>query len=197
MMTVQRALFVFILLELLMSAGCVWMYGFTNEALQTATRFSGRLSLLVFSVLFLWQHDLRLRDTWLSPQPYLIYAVVHGIHLIILLAYTQITHATLVPMRVAAGALAYALTLAMPYWHRRYTQGTWSARNFITAETIFIYYSWLMFFMTYLSRVQGTVPFAGGTYREHVVLLAWVSTMLGFKLSAMFRQKPQRLNRRD
>jgi hypothetical protein len=65
--------------------------------------------------------------------------------------------------------------------------GKITRKKFFTFEAIFLYYIWLVFFLTYLPRVQGKLPSAGGSYAEHVALLGWVSTMLGIKLTSMLQ----------
>ena len=60
---------------------------------------------------------------------------------------------------------------------------------------IYLYYVWLIFFMTYLSRVQGTFPKAGGSYAEHTMLLGWVALMLGIKISDLIFKKSAQHNR--
>jgi hypothetical protein len=67
-----------------------------------------------------------------------------------------------------------------------------SGRTYSTLETIFVYYVWLVFFLTYLPRVQGKLPQAGGSFTEHVALLGWVSTLLGMKLSALIQFQKKR-----
>jgi hypothetical protein len=85
---------VFILLELVIAIGAIVFDGFTIEALQTTTRYSARLSLLLFSVIFLLKHRPGHGARWISTRPYLLFAVVHGIHLIELLAYVYLSKLT-------------------------------------------------------------------------------------------------------
>jgi hypothetical protein len=66
-------------------------------------------------------------------------------------------------------------------------RGRVSPKAFSTLETIFIYYVWLIFFLTYLPRVQGRLPQAGGSFGEHVALLGWISALLGMKLTGLIR----------
>ena len=92
-----------------------------------------------------------------------------------------------IPIRVAGGALAYLLIFLMPVlWHYR-MQGRISVEKFFVIQTVFMYYTWFVFFLTYLPRVQGKLPQAGGNYFEHVALLGWVSTMLGIKLAGLIQ----------
>jgi len=54
---------------------------------------------------------------------------------------------------------------------------------------IYLYYVWFIFFMAYLPRVRGELPHVGGYYSEFVVLLAWVSLMMGVKLQSILMSK--------
>lgn len=66
--------------------------------------------------------------------------------------------------------------------------------TFSILETIFVYYVWLIFFLTYLPRVQGKMPQAGGSFTEHVALLGWISTLLGMKLAGLIPFKNSKTN---
>jgi hypothetical protein len=83
-----KAILLTIALELLLVAACVYLYGTSLEALQMVTRYSGRLSLLIFAILFIGyrQHE-RLLQSVLSPDYFLVFAIAHGIHLLELLGY--------------------------------------------------------------------------------------------------------------
>lgn len=188
-MNSRRIITLFVLLEGLIIVVAVVANGFSLTALQTVTRFSGRLSLLLFSVIFLFHHKPETLHGWLSDKFYLLFAVVHGIHLIELLAYIYLSQAQLIPIRLAGGFLAYALIFAMPILSHWTNTGRVSAGQFYMVQTFFMYYTWLIFFLTYLPRVQGKLPNAGGNYAEHVALLGWVSTMLGIKLASMIEFK--------
>jgi hypothetical protein len=54
---------------------------------------------------------------------------------------------------------------------------------------IYLYYVWFIFFMTYYPRVSGSLSNVGGTYKEFVILLAWVMFMLGIKISSLIKHK--------
>ncbi len=184
-MNFRKLLYLLVALEALIIVSALLMDGFSVLALQTITRFSGRLSLMVFSVIFLL-HGKNI-EVWSASKPYLIFAVVHGIHLIELLSYVILTGTKLIPIRVAGGVLAYAFIFVMPLLDYRYKKGRLSKRKFGIFDAVFLYYIWLLFFLTYLPRVQGKLPQVGGSYYEFVVLLAWVSTMLGIKLITLLR----------
>jgi hypothetical protein len=182
-----RIFILFFLFEIAILAVGFYTEGTTITGWQTVTRFSGRLSLFLFSIIFLLQHKPESLHFWLSDRFYLLFAMVHGIHLVELVTYVQLSGAKLIPIRVAGGALAYFLIFIMPLlWHYR-LRGRISVEKFFVIQTVFMYYTWLIFFLTYLPRVQGRLPQAGGNYIEHVALLGWVSTMLGIKLAGLIQ----------
>ena len=186
-MNPRRIIILFILLELIIVAASILMDGFTISALQTTTRFSGRLSLFLFSAIFLLHNKPATLHAWLSEKFYLLFAIVHGIHLFELLAYVYLADVKIIPIRLAGGFLAYVFISFMPWLSNYARSGKISIKRFFTFETIFLYFTWLIFFLTYLPRVQGKLPTAGGSYAEHVALLGWVSTMLGIKLTSMLQ----------
>jgi hypothetical protein len=191
-MSSRRIILLFVLLEIVIAGIAVITDGFSITALQTTTRFSGRLSLLLFSGIFLLYHKPDTLHAWLSEKFYLLFAIVHGIHLLELCAYVYLSGNPLVPIRVAGGFLAYAFIFVMPVLSQFQTKGKISSRKFFIIQTVFLYYLWLIFFLTYLPRVQGKLPHAGGHYAEHVALLGWVSTMLGIKLTNLIQFRKQR-----
>lgn len=188
-MSSRRIIILFVLLELVIAGIAVAVDGFSVSALQTTTRFSGRLSLFLFSAIFLLHHKPETLHTWLSTKFYLLFAIVHGIHLMELSAYIYISGIPLVPIRVAGGFVGYAFIFLMPFLSDFESNGRISRRRFFIVQTIFLYYLWLLFFLTYLPRVQGKLPNVGGHYAEHVALLGWVSTMLGIKLTNLIQFK--------
>ena len=191
-MSSRRIIILFVVLELIIAGIAVAADGFSVSALQTTTRFSGRLSLFLFSAIFLLHHKPETLHAWLSSKFYLLFAIVHGIHLIELSSYIYLSGTPLVPIRVAGGFLGYAFIFLMPVLSTFETTGRISTRNFFIVQTVFLYYLWLLFFLTYLPRVQGKLPNVGGHYAEHVALLGWVSTMLGIKLTNLIQFKKRR-----
>jgi hypothetical protein len=186
-MSFKKIAILFVSLEILIIAGALYYDGFSLLTLQTITRFSGRLSLFLFSAIFLLYNKPATIYTWLSDKFYLLFALVHGIHLTELLAYVYLSETILIPYRVAGGFLAYLYIFLMPIFVRFLEQGKLSAKSFSAIETVYVYYVWLIFFLTYLPRVQGKLPQAGGSFGEHVILLGWVSTLLGMKLSSLIQ----------
>ncbi len=188
-MTVRNAIIICVIIEFSLGALGIINYGWTIEGLQATTRFSGRFSLFIFSVLFLANKP---TDTfpWLSEKPFHIFALAHGIHLIALLTFILLSGTPLILYRVAGGFIAYSLIFLMPVLADRLDKGLLDAKRFNLFSIVFQYYVWGIFFLTYLPRVRGSLPNVGGSYMEHVVLLGWVSLMLGMKLPrVMFKRK--------
>jgi hypothetical protein len=183
-MSFRNAFLSTLIIEVGIALLAVINYGVTLEALQALTRFSGRVSLAIFSLIFLFQHHQFIRiKSILSDKHYLVFAIAHGIHLVELLIYVYLSGIPLVPIRLAGGFLAYLFIFVMPWMEVQFKHTKITLKQFSVLTLIYLYYVWLIFFMTYLSRVQGTFPNAGGSYLEHIILLGWVSVMLGLKLS--------------
>ncbi len=183
----KKILGVSIAIEILIIVSAILLDGFSTISLQKITRFSGRFSLLLFSIIFLL-HGTNM-EVWSSSKLYLVFAVVHGIHLIELLSYVIISDAKLVPIRIAGGMLAYTFIFIMPILDLKQSKNQLTKQKFNLFENVFLYYVWLIFFLTYLPRVQGKLPLVGGNYDEFVILLAWVSTMLGIKLMMLMSSR--------
>jgi hypothetical protein len=165
-------------------------YGTSLESLQAVTRFSGRASLAIFSLIFLFQNHRHVNvKTILSNQYFLVFAIAHGIHLVQLLTYVYLSGNVLIPVRLEGGFLAYVFIFFMPYVQQLFEKNKISAQAFSTLTLIYLYYVWFIFFMSYLPRVRGTLPNVGGSYSEFVMLLAWVSLIMGIKLQNLFMAK--------
>ena len=185
-MKFKDALLSTLIIEVGIALLAVINYGATLESLQAVTRFSGRASLLIFSLIFLFQNHKHLNvKAILSEKYFLIFAIAHGIHLVELLSFVYLSGNPLIPIRLAGGFLAYVLIFIMPYMQSLFDRNKISLKTFSSLTLIYLYYVWFIFFMSYLPRVRGTLPNVGGSYSEFVVLLAWVSLLMGIKISSM------------
>jgi len=179
-----------IIAELLLGVLAIHNYGATLEGLQAVTRFSGRFSLLIFSVIFiLLPRNRKHLQVVLSEKPFLLFAIAHGIHLLELLSYIYFSGNALIPVRLAGGFLAYVLIFTMPIVQQYAEAGKLNEKKYTIIENIYLYYTWFIFFMSYLPRVQGKLPNVGGTYPEFVLLLAWVCMLLGMKATTLIKQR--------
>lgn len=186
-MTFRKALIILLLAELFIGLLASAMFGFDISGLQALTRFSGRLSLVIFSILFILLpfHREKLTSI-LSNKFYLIFAIAHFIHFIELFLYNRIIGGAFIPLRVAGGALAYGLILSMPFLIDRVT-----VRKQIILQNIYLFYLWLVFFITYLPRVQGKMPHVGGRYYEFVILFAWICILLIIRIMLSITHRKQ------
>lgn len=173
-MTFRKSLIIILIAELLIAVLAITGYDFDISGLQATTRFSGRLSLAIFSLIFIFlpYHRNKL-STVLSDKFFLIFAIAHGIHLAELFSYITLSGGKLIPIRLAGGALAYAFIFIMPFLIGKVSLGKQRM-----VESIYLFYIWLIFFMTYLPRIQGKLPQVGGSYPEFVILFIWVCILL-------------------
>lgn len=189
-----RAVIFFVLAaEALVAALGISNYGWTIEGLQATTRFSGRLSLLIFSFIFLLYpgKSIILNDI-LSRRYFLAFALAHGIHLVELLCYVYVAGIVLVPYRVAGGFLAYSLIFMMPWLQQKADAGQLDGNRFRLTALFYLFYVWFIFFMTYVARLNGSFQNAGGSFAEHATLMGWVCFMLVFKLTYTFIKRTGR-----
>jgi hypothetical protein len=165
----------------------VLSYGWTIQGLQAATRFSGRLSLFIFSFIFLLhpQQKQKLKDL-MSDKFLLAFAVAHGIHLIELLSYVYLSQIQLVPIRVAGGFFAYILIFIMPFLYQR---NLLNDKRGNALMLFYQFYVWFVIFMTYVVRLKGDFPNAGGTHTEYVALFGIVCVLLVVKIYLTFRKR--------
>lgn len=172
--------------ELLVAVLAIAAYGFDISALQATTRFSGRVSLLIFSFIFILlpYHHVRLTNI-LSDKFFLIFAIAHGIHLAELLTYVTLSGGNLIPVRVAGGALAYAMIFIMPVIDHKLAG--WKKT---ILENVYLFYVGFIFFMTYFSRIQGKLQ-VGGSLPEFITLFIWIIILLLIRFYLSFtKRKP-------
>ena len=189
-MKVRTAILLAVLAEVAVAALGVNNYGWTIDGLQATTRFSGRLSLFIFSFIFLlYPGNQAILEKYFSGNYFLIFAVAHGIHLIELLNFVYWSGTELVPYRVAGGFLAYLLIFIMPWVKFRLEKNKISDARFNTLTTVYCYYTWFIFFMTYIARLNGSFANAGDSHAVHITLMGWVCVILGIKLIGVIANK--------
>ncbi len=189
-MKTRNAILLVVLAEIAMAALGINNYGWNVEGLQATTRFSGRLSLFIFSFIFLlYPNDKRALTFYFSEKFFLAFAIAHGIHLIELLSYVTLSGTPLVPYRVAGGFLAYVIIFLMPILQHRAEKGKLSTSRYQSLGMVYLFYVWLIFFMTYVGSLRAELPNAGGTRQEYLTLIGWVVIMLGIKIVSVFIQR--------
>jgi hypothetical protein len=186
--TSRKIIFFFVFLEVLILTYAWTVENNLTTILQTTSRLSGRLSLFLFSVVFIFNGRKEFLTRWFSNRYYLLFAIVHGIHLIELLIYVRLSGIQLIPYRLAGGFFAYVLIFIMPLLDQRYRDEKIAPRKYAWIESGYLFYVWFIFFMAYLPRVLGKLPNAGGTFAEHVTLFGWVLIALILHLVIRFRK---------
>jgi hypothetical protein len=171
-------------LSLASVALAVLVFGTTVAGAQAAARWSARVSFLLFAAAFAgpsWDRLFPSRSArTLSAQEWpltLAFAGSHFVHLAALLVYVALSARELDPVRLAGGMLGYALLVLV---------------LFRPATRAWVFsYLWFIFLMTYLPRVRGTLPGAGGAPWTFPLFLSLVVLVLVVRLAASARRVPQ------
>lgn len=186
-MKAGRIVLIILLLEISMAA--LTMYGYGNgpslQSLQLITRLSGIFTLIIFSILFQFRNTRIQLDVLLLQRPYVAFATALSFYACILGLYFYLAALPVEALRTIGVLIFYGFALFMPRLVVQNEKHQLSARTFGIVEKIFLYYAWLIFFMTYLPRVRGISSPLGGSYREQIILLGWVSLLLGMKITSL------------
>lgn len=185
----RDVIFLIVSLEVFLLLVARWLHPTPVEWLQATTQYSGRLSLLIFSCLFLAGPGGENMATRHLIKPYHAFAWVHGIHLSEVLSYLVLADITLNPIRLSGGALAYVMILALPFLYDRFKAARLSPAIFLMSERVYHYYVWAIFFLTYLLRVRGMVPAVADSYPEHIMGLGYVSFLLGSRFVTVLMKR--------
>ncbi len=166
--------------------------GDTTLFFQASARLSGRVSLMFFLFygIYATRHPSVESDSIpLSIKTQLVtdFAVIHVIHWGFLAVAVVLSGFELVPFRVAGGALAYGMIVVMPFV---YQKKLFASFSLLTMQHVYIFYVWLIFFMTYLSRLRGQTLTATGDMTAYQVLMAITSAFLIWRIVKMIREKP-------
>ncbi len=151
---------------------------------QSCARYSGRVSLLLFSFAFLFYPIIRGRSEIETHQRKLVlyFAIVHLIHFGFLATYIYLSQSELIPVRLAGGALAYLLIIVYPIiLSFKPAAKFWN--NFF--PLVYYYYVWLVFFLSYLPRIRQQLPDVSGNLETYYVLFVYVILLLLVQLFLM------------
>jgi hypothetical protein len=140
---------------------------------QCAARFSGRISLLYFGMLFIYatlfpsveknSAELAVKYT-LSKN----FAILHIIHWVLLVIAVSKSDFELVPSRLIGGAIAYVMIVLLPLIIK---QKILSKIPLQLVFGVYLPFVWLIFFMTYLSRITGSSVAVTGSMAAYQVLM--------------------------
>src|SRR5882672_1871382 len=142
-MELRNAVLLAVGAEIAVAALGVNNYGWSIEGLQATSRFSGRLSLFIFSFIFLLHPGEKSKVSfYLSDGYFLVFAIAHGIHLIELLSYVYLSGIELVPYRLMGGFIAYAFIFLMTLFQQRFEAGKISPKKFNELGLSYLFYVW-------------------------------------------------------
>jgi hypothetical protein len=160
------------------------VFGTTLAGAQAAARWTARVSFVLFALAFAGPALNRLLPSRASQRvadaewPFtLAFAGSHFVHLAALLVYVALSGRDLDPVRLAGGVVAYFLILVVLF---RPATRSWA-----------FFYLWFVFLMTYLPRVRGTLPGAGGAPWTFPAFLSLAVLVLVVRLAASARRLPQ------
>jgi hypothetical protein len=140
---------------------------------SAAARLSGRVSLLYFGMLFIYATlypSVEKKSTVLLVKYTLAknFAILHIIHWFLLAIAVSKSNFELVPSRLIGGGIAYALIVLLPFIIK---QKIFSRLPLQLVFGVYLPYVWLIFFMTYLSRVTGSSVAVTGSMAAYRVLM--------------------------
>ncbi|RAW00703.1 hypothetical protein [Pseudochryseolinea flava] len=183
--TTKRAVFGVVLMECLIILHAIVAYDHATEVWQAIARLSGRLSLLVFSAIFVLKGSTS--SQWLPPRAFFVFAIAHGIHLIELLIYITLSQRELIPIRLAGGFVAYLIVFVMPWIEHQFEKGKLSSSAMEIYENVSLYYIWFIFLMAYIPRVLGKLPGVGGNMIEFITLLGITLAIFVWRFTRQIR----------
>jgi hypothetical protein len=163
-----------------------WMTTATTvDFFQTSARISGRVSLVVFTLLFLYTSN-RNRNLATENAWFVGFAVVHLIHFGFLATYIYLSGVALIPIRLVGGIIAYLLTVIYPFMVLR-NLGDGKLRSRV--REMHLYFVWFVMFMTYLSRVKAEQSWVGGDMSHYQFLLGFVVMLLIGQVILRFKNR--------
>jgi hypothetical protein len=138
---------------------------------QASARFTGRISLLLFILLFINRLKKLIsfrEENWLFGA----FAISHLIHLFFLLYYNALKGGLHVNIRILGGIIGYGLAVLTPLVS---LLAFVSQRSIERLRRLTTGVLWLLFFLTYLPRVLNRDFPVGGTRQEFITGLVIVA----------------------
>jgi hypothetical protein len=165
--------------------------GDTTHFFQATARLSGRVSLLYFSFLFVY--------TTLNPSvesdsehlqiKYILarnFAILHVIHWFLLATAVSMSGFNIVPYKLTGGALAYLMIVLLPFILNGKLFPNLSLR---LALNIYLPYVWLIFFVTYLTRVLGKAAPITGIMPAYYVLISITVGLMIWRVGILLKNR--------
>ena len=145
-----------------------------NETIRLSARFSGRLSAVLFLMVFflfaISKGGKVERDTPFFNN-LILFTVLHIIHFGFLAANVFMNAIELIPVKLVGGALAYGMIVAAPWVFDRLKRGL---------QLVYFYYVSLVMIITYFARANGDFQGADPSLIHYVFIGIYISACLGF-----------------
>jgi hypothetical protein len=165
--------------------------GDTTHFFQASARLSGRVSLLYFSFLFIY--------TTLNPSvesdseplkiKYILarnFAILHVIHWFLLATAVSMSGFNIVPYKLMGGALAYLMIVLLPLILSGKLFPNLSLRFTLN---VYLPYVWLIFFVTYLTRVLGKAAPITGIMPAYYVLISITVGLMIWRVGVLLKNR--------
>ncbi len=175
----------------------------TTLFFQSAARLSGRVSLLCFAFLFIYAtlQDYTKPDREVLRITYLLacnFMIIHVIHWVLLANAVMRSGFDLVPMRLVGGALAYGMIVLLPFSLKEVKNKTIDHKGFKTfpihlVMSSYLTYVWIIFLMTYVSRVNGSATHVTGSMSAYTFLIVLTIALMIWRLYMLWHKRKIRL----
>ena len=176
----------------------------TTLFFQSAARLSGRISLLCFAFLFIFAtlQDYTKPDRAVLHITYIFarnFMFIHVIHWVLLANAVMRSGFDLVPMRLVGGALAYGMIVLLPFILKAVKNKTLDYKIFKTIPLrlvmpSYLTYVWLIFLMTYVSRVNGSATHVTGSMSAYTFLIVLTIALMLWRLYMLWHKHKIRMS---
>jgi methionine sulfoxide reductase heme-binding subunit len=187
----------FQIVTILIATSLLWAaltYGQSIEAAQAFTRFTARISLLIFAVVFSASalHKI-FRNQYtaelLRNRRYfgISFAYSHTVHLLAIIIFLRLSGDEAPMLSVVFGGFAYLLTYAMAFTSNDWSVKKLGAKSWKALHKTGTFYIWFIFFITYLRRLlpaKSGDPIPGGSKAEFVIAFLVVLAILSLRIIA-------------
>lgn len=198
MRTLTAHPYLFALLSLLGCAIAAMVgYGWNIDGLQAITRYTGRMGLAWFSLLFVLSPWHALAPSSVSRLALrarrdlgLAFGLHHSVHLVLLLSYVHASGAALNASRAGGGAFAYLLLFLMMATSNNAAARKLGRANWRRLHRFGLWVLWIVFLLTYVGRIQRALG-EGAQVRSEYVMFASLLVSLAFvRVLAFFSRHP-------
>jgi VanZ family protein len=158
---------------------------------QASARLSGRVSLLYFGFLFVYSTLNPFIESNSEPLQvkYILarnFAILHIIHWFLLATAVSMSGFNIVPYKLMGGALAYLMIVLLPFILSGKLFPNLSLR---LALNIYLPYVWLIFFITYLTRVLGKATPITGIMPAYYSLISITLGLMIWRVGILWKNR--------